>query len=62
MIKFLAGSCLSELEIVLKEPKAIIHLDEVVYETKCFISIALAGSFITSPYSRVLSGKNLIIP
>jgi hypothetical protein len=31
MIKFLAGSCLSELGIVLKEPKTILFLDEIAY-------------------------------
>jgi hypothetical protein len=30
MIKFFAGSCLSELEIVLKEPTAILLLDETL--------------------------------
>jgi len=55
LIKFFAGSCLSELGIVLKESQSI-------YRFKRKLLITRTGSFITSPYSRGLSAKNLIKP
>jgi hypothetical protein len=38
MIKFLLGSCLSELGIVLKEPSAIYFMDEALLKLKAFFN------------------------
>jgi hypothetical protein len=57
MIKFLAGSCLSELGIVLKESYAIqlYGYNSLLKQRPLWID--RADSFITNPYSRVLSEK-----
>jgi len=57
MIKFLAGSCLSGLEIVLKKPSAIYRYIWNSLVKQSPLLIIQAGSFITSSYSRVLSAK-----
>jgi len=55
MIKFLAGSCPSELGIVLKVPSTILLYGWKPLLKQRHLWIDWAGSFITSPYSRVLS-------
>ena len=57
MIKFLAGSCLSELGIVLKESYAIqlYGYNSLLKQRPLWID--RADSFIMNPYSRVLSEK-----
>ena len=57
MIKFFAGSCLSGLGIVLKEPYAIQLYGYNSLNKQRTLWIDRAGSFITNPYSRVLSEK-----
>jgi|GEM_PF-1613942 len=57
MIKFLAGSCLSGLGIVLKEPYAIKLYGQNHLLKQKHLFIVRPGSFFTSPYSRVLSAK-----
>jgi hypothetical protein len=60
MIKFLAGSCLSGLGIVLKKPKAIQVFKGKLTIKQRRLLIVRAGSFITSPYLRVLSAFGVI--
>ena len=57
MIKFFAGSCLSGLGIVLKELLVILFYGRNLLIKHRLLLIARAGSFITNPYSRVLSAK-----
>jgi hypothetical protein len=62
LIKFFAGSCLSELGIVLKESQSIYRFKRKLLLKHRKVLITRTGSFITSPYSQVLSAKNLIKP
>ena len=53
---------MSELGIVVKKPSSIKGLDVCIVINRLILSKDKIGFFITSPYLRVLSEKNLIIP
>jgi len=62
MIKFFAGSCLSELGIVLKEPSTILMLwMKPPVKTEAFI-YSPDGFFNYEPLFTSSCSKNLIIP
>jgi hypothetical protein len=61
MIKFLAGSCLSGLGIVLKEPSAINFMDEIPVKAETFMN-SPGRFFHYEPLSTSSFSKNLTIP
>jgi hypothetical protein len=61
-IKFLAGSCLSGLGIVLKEPSAIFNfIDESPVKAKDFYEKPRQVLSLRTLIPRVFSAKNLIV-
>jgi hypothetical protein len=60
IIKFLTGSCLSELGIVFKELLAILFYGRNRLIKHRLLLIARVNFFITIPYSRVLSAFGVV--